>query len=257
MRMRPDIFLAATNTLYAALMSNLLLVVGCAPLVVGLLATDPTRSWPLLALVAPLGAPAIVGVFAVMAATSAPGVWSRDSDGRGASIAVMRTFGRAWRASLGRASAVGALATLALVVLGVDLAWTWGKTIGAAAIPVLVTLMVLVVATTILALVVLAERPGMRLRQALSAALYLAVRRWYFTGVSLAVVLMLVRIITERPAVGFGLVAFPLLYIVWAGSRYSLRPLLDPPHPAPVRSTASRPPLGASASHPTAGGSPA
>lgn len=255
MRIRPDTFLAVTSTVYAALLSNVLLVVGCAPLVLGLVVTDPARSWPLLALVAPLGAPAVVGVFAVMASFGGAGVRSRDADGRGGPVAVLSTFGRAWRASLRRATAVGALAVLALVVLGVDVVWAWGRTIGAAAIPVLVTLMVLVVSTTILTLVVLAERPAVRLRDALRAALYLAVRRWYLTAVSLAVLLLLLQVIAVRPAVGFGLVASPLLYVVWAGSRYSLRPALDLPQPVAVRTTASRPPV--RAGHPASGGSPA
>jgi uncharacterized membrane protein YesL len=215
MRSRPELFLAATNTLYAALLSNLLLVFGCAPLVLGLLATDPARTWPLLALVAPLCAPALVGVFAVMA-----------SVGRGGPTGVLSTFVRAWRASLRRAVTVGGLAVLAVVVLGVDIAWAWGRTIGAAAIPVLATLIVLVVSTAMLALVVLAERPDVRLRDLARASLYLAVRRWYFTAVSLAVLVLLVQVIAARPAIGLGLVASPLLYVVWAGSRYSLRPAM-------------------------------
>jgi uncharacterized membrane protein YesL len=217
MRLRPEVFTAITGMVYAALLSNLLLVIGCAPLVVGLLVTDPARSWPLLALVAPLCGPALVGVFAVMTGFGG-------SDRRG----VLRTFGSAWRAAFRRATVLCVLATLALVVLGVDVAWAWGRTVGAVAIPVLVTLMVLVVATTILTLVVLAERPTVRLRDALRASLYLGVRRWYLTGVSLVVLVLLVQVVALKPALGLGLVATPLLYLVWAGSRYSLRPALDP-----------------------------
>jgi uncharacterized membrane protein YesL len=219
MRLRPETFTAITGMIYAALLSNLLLVVGCAPLVVGLLVTDPARSWPLLALVTPLCGPALVGVFAVMAGsgrTSGP-------------VAVLRTFASAWRASFRRAFALGALATMAVVVLSVDIAWAWGRTIGAAAIPVLVTLIVLAVATALHTLVVLAERPRVRLRDAARASVYLAVRRWYFTGVSLVVLVLLVQVVAEKPALGLGILATPLLYVVWAGSRYALRPALAIP----------------------------
>jgi len=41
MRIRHETFTAVTDTIYVGLMTNLLLVVGCLPLVVGLLATDP------------------------------------------------------------------------------------------------------------------------------------------------------------------------------------------------------------------------
>jgi uncharacterized membrane protein YesL len=221
MRLRPEVFTAITGMIYAALLSNLLLVVGCAPLVLGLLVTDPARSWPLLAVAAPLCGPALVGVFAVMTAFGG-------SERRGGPVTVLRTFASAWRASFRRAAAACALATVALVVLGVDIAWAWGRTIGAAAIPVLVTLMVLTVATAILTLVVFAERPTARLRDAVRASFYLGVRRWYLTGVSLVVLLLLVQVVAQRPALGLGLVATPLLYVVWAGSRYSLRPALDP-----------------------------
>jgi len=114
MRMRPEVFTAITGMVYAALLSNLLLVIGCGPLVVGVLVTDPTRSWPLLALVAPLCGPALVGVFAVMTGV-----------GGSQRVSVLRTFGSAWRASFRRATVLCGLATLALVVLSVDIAWAW------------------------------------------------------------------------------------------------------------------------------------
>jgi hypothetical protein len=123
---------------------------------------------------------------------------------------------------------LGALAAAALVVLGVDTRAAWGRAAGAAAIPVLVVAMVLAAATALLGLVVLAERPSVRLRDALRACLYLAVRRWYLTAVSLAVLGVLDALLTARPAVALGLAASPLLYVVWANGRYSLRPALRP-----------------------------
>jgi uncharacterized membrane protein YesL len=187
-------------------------------LVLGLLTTDPARSWPLLALVTPLCTPALVAVFAVMA---------EFSQGRGAPVAVLRTFGRTWVASWRRSALLGALGAAVFVVLGVDLAWAWGRQVGAAAIPVLVALMALALATGLLTLVVLAERPAVRLRDALRASLYLAVRRWYLTLISLLVLVVLLQIVATKPALGLGLAAAPLLYVVWANSRFSLRPALD------------------------------
>ncbi len=66
MRIRHETLGTIFDVVYLALMSNLLLVIGCLPLVVGLVATDPARSWPLLALVAPLCAPGLCAVFAVL-----------------------------------------------------------------------------------------------------------------------------------------------------------------------------------------------
>jgi len=206
---------AIFDMVYVALLTNLLLVLGCLPMVAGLLTTDPARSWPLLALVAPLCAPAVCAAFAVLAAYTA----ERNTD-------VLRTFATAWRRSLRRATALGALATGLLVVLGVDIRAAWGRPIGAAAIPVLVVGMVLVAAASLLALVVIAERPTVRLRDALRASLYLAVRHWYFTAFSFAVLALLYSLVASRPAIAFGLAAAPLLYVVWANSRFTLRAAL-------------------------------
>lgn len=217
MRIKHETLGSVFDMVYVALATNLLLVVGCLPLVAGLLTTDPARSWPLLALVAPLCAPGLCAAFAVLSA------YSREH-----SAAVVRTFAAAWRASLRRATALGALATAALVVFGVDARAAWGRPIGAAAIPLLVTAMVLVAATSLLALVVIAERPAVRLRDALRACLYLALRRWYLTAFSMAVLALLKALVASRPAIALGLAAAPLLYVVWANSRFTLREALGP-----------------------------
>ena len=217
MRIKHETLGAVFDMVYVALMTNLLLVISCLPLVAGVLVTDPARSWPLLALVAPLCAPGVCAAFAVLSAFSSE---------RG--NAVVRTFATAWRASLRRAATLGALATAALVVLGVDARAAWGHPVGAAAIPVLVTAMILVAATSLLALVVIAERPTVRLRDALRACLYLALRRWYLTAFSMAVLALLETLVATRPAIAFGLAAAPLLYLVWANSRFTLREALGP-----------------------------
>jgi len=110
----------------------------------------------------------------------------------------------------------------------VDARAAWGHPVGAAAIPVLVTAMILVAATSLLALVVIAERPAVRLRDALRACLYLALRRWYLTAFSMAVLALLETLVATRPAIAFGLAAAPLLYLVWANSRFTLREALGP-----------------------------
>ncbi|MGV8964994.1 MAG: DUF624 domain-containing protein [Cellulomonas sp.] len=216
MRPKHETFNLVFDIAYVALMTNLLLVVGCLPFVVGLVVTDPTRSWPLLALVAPLSVPALAAAFAVFAELSAQG-----------STTVVRTFVAAWRRLFRRGVTIGALATAALVVLGVDARMVWPQRLGAIAIPVLVTLAVLVVSTTTLALVGVVERPRARLLDLLRAGSYLAVRRWYLTFVSLGALTLLAMLVAARPALGLGLAAAPLLYVVWANSRYALRPALD------------------------------
>jgi hypothetical protein len=91
-----------------------------------------------------------------------------------------------------------------------------------------VTLVVLAVSIALLALVALAERPTARLRDVVRVSAYLAVRRWYLTVTSLIVLAVLVTLLASHPALALGLAASPLLYVVWANSRFSLRVALDP-----------------------------
>ncbi len=204
------------GAVYVGVVTNLMLVVAGLPLVVGVVTTDPVRSWPLLALVTPLCAPALSAAFTVFARFSA----ERSTD-------VVRTFWRAWHATWRRSVTVGALTTAVVVVLAVDVRAVWQQRIGAIAIPVLVVLIVLAVITALHALVALAERPRARVRDALRASLYLALRRWYLTAVSLFTLGLLLALVAARPAVALGLAAAPLLYAVWANSRFTLRPALD------------------------------
>jgi uncharacterized membrane protein YesL len=216
-RIRSETFGLIFGVVYLGLMTNALLVVSCLPVVALLLTTDPAHSWPLFALLAPGCAPAICAAFAVLAA------YTRERD-----ISVIGTFVRAWRACVRRALAIGALASALLVVLGVDASAAWGRPIGALVLPPLVTAMVLVLAVTMLVLVVLAERPRVRLRDAAGVCLYLAVRRWYLTLVSLLVLALSEAFLASRPALALGLAAAPLLYVVWANGRFTLNAALGP-----------------------------
>lgn len=219
MRIRHETYTAIFDTVYLGLATNALLVLAGLPVVVLLLTTDPGRSWPLIALLSPLVAPGLCAAFAVF------------SHGR---TAVVRTFVRVYRATARRSLPLGALVSALLVVLAVDIRAAWGHRLGALAIPVLVTAMLLVAATALLALVVLAERPAVRLRDAVRVSVYLAVRHWYLTALSLAVLGLFELLLATRPAIALGLAAAPLLYVVWAGSRFSLNPALGTPSKGPA-----------------------
>lgn len=197
------------GTVYRALMTNLLLIAGNLPFTMVLVATDLSRTWPLLVVLAPLSFPTLVGVCAVFA--------DRHGD-------LLRTFGRAWRASLGRALGLGALFTGVLTVLVVDVRVLFGSTAGAVAIPVLAVAALLVAAACPHAVTALTQAPRARLRDLLVWSAYLALRRWYLTAASLVVLGLLAGFVVSRPALGLGLAASPLLYAVWANCRHALRP---------------------------------
>lgn len=209
----PETYEMVFGTVYTGLMTNLLLAFACLPLVVLVAATDPAATWPYVALAAPLLGPALAAAFAVFGAFS--------SDG---STAVVRTFIRAWRRHLRRGLAIGALATGAVVVVAVDVAFFWGRTLGALVIPVLVTLAVGAVLSAVLALAAVPDLPGARLRDVLLAALVLGSRRWYLSAGALLVLGLLLSVLAVRPVVGLGFAAAPLLYAVWGICRFILRP---------------------------------
>lgn len=209
------LFLNISGVLYVGLATNVLLAVSSAPLLAVLLFTDPTQAVLLVALAAVLAAPGLPAAFEVFASFSDTG-----------EAKPLRSFVSGWWRHLRRSLAVGAAAVGVLTLLTVDLAWAWGKPIGAAAIPLLVTAMVVTAAVALAVLVGSVERPAEPLRRLAKAGVYLMVRNLHLTALSATGVAVLVTIIVHQPALGLGIATAPLLYIVWANTRRSLHPLL-------------------------------
>lgn len=214
-RISHETYATVLSVLYLGLAGNVLVALGALPFLVALLTADPVASWPLLALLSPFVAASGAAAFGLFSAYSAD-----------PSVGVVRTYLASYRATWRRSAALGATGVGAMLVLGVDLGWAWGSPVAVAAVPALAVLAVLVVATCLLGLVALAEVPGARLRDVVRAAAFLAVRRWYLTALSLAALGLLVAFLAVRPALAIGLATSPLLYVAWANSRFSLRPVL-------------------------------
>src|SRR5690606_36298989 len=87
-RVAHDTWASIVGVLYLGLMVNLLVLVTASPLVVLLITTDPMRSWPLLAVTAPLATPALTAAF---------GTFRAHGEGE---TEVVRTFLRVWRRTL-------------------------------------------------------------------------------------------------------------------------------------------------------------
>jgi len=220
-------FTMITGVVYLALITNVLLVIACLPLVLLLIVTDPARSWPLLALAAPFCAPGVSAAFATF----------REFSRGGATPA--RAFLAGWLATWRRAFQLGALVTAVVVVLIVDLKFFADSSLSVVVVPVLGVLTVLVIAVGLISLVAIADTPGARLGDVIRASLYLGVRRWYLTIVSLLTIGTQIALFTSMPAIALGLTMAPALYLAWANSRYTLRPVLsidDVPALAPGRS---------------------
>lgn len=205
-------YLTIAQVVYLGLITNLLLVAACAPLVVLLVTTDPARSWPLLAVVAPLSAPAVCGAFTAF----------REFGSGGTTPA--RAFYRGWAASWRRALPLGTVLVAALVVLLVDIRFFSDSPLSVVVVPMLGVLAVVAVGTGAVALAAISDDPRARLRDVLRAGLYLGVRRWYLTAITLLALGTQVALFTAMPAVALGLTAAPALYLAWANARYALVP---------------------------------
>ena len=214
-RIAHDTWSSIIGVFYLGLMTNVLLALGCLPLLVLLVTTDPAYSWPLLAVAAPLCAPALAAAFATYRA---------HANGENS---VIVTFAKAWRAVAWKALAIGLAATALVVILFVDVRMLADSALSVVAVPLLLVLAVVVVSTALVALVALSEAPQALLRDILKASLYLSVRRWYLSLISLAVFGVQAALFTGMPAFALGLTAAPALYVAWANSRYILRPVLD------------------------------
>ena len=224
-RISHDTYQLVFGVAYLGLMTNAMLVVACLPLVGLLTLTDPGLTWPLIAALGPLAAPALTAAFTVFRRYSDEG-----------SVAVVRGFWRAWWATARSALALGLATSGALVVLLVDLRVLGTAGLAALVVPLLAVLTVLVIATCLTGLVALAEVPGAALRELVTVAAVLGLRRWYLTAVSLIVLGTLAGFFVAKPALALGLAAAPLLYVVWANGRYTLRPAIvdDAAQPAAV-----------------------
>lgn len=197
---------------YVVLATNLLLAVSSLPLLVLLVTTDPVTSWPALALALPPAFPGVAAAMTVFREFSAQG-----------RIAVVATFLRGLRAAGVRAGLVGAVVSAVGVVVVVDAVGLWGEPLGAVVLPVLAMLVVVTLVGAPVALVLVTDRPGLRLAAVLRAAFYLAVRRWYLSVLSAASLATLAGAFALRPALAVGVLAAPLLYVAWANSRYVVR----------------------------------
>jgi len=206
---------AVFGTVYLGLMTNALLLLTSLPLVVLLMATDPSVSWPFIAIAAPLAAPGVSAAFTVF----------RDNTRGGTEV--IRGYFAGWRATWRRAMALGALASAVVVVLLVDVHVVGGGDLGVVLVPVLALLAVLAATVAMLGLVAIAEVPHARLGEVVRAAAYLGLRRWYLSAVSLFALGVQFALFANLPAIALGVTAAPALYLAWANSRFTLRPVLD------------------------------
>ena len=219
------------GTAYVGLMTNLLLAVAIAPLLTALaIVRDPLEAWPFFLALSCLCAPALAGTFACFG--------QLDDE----SPEVLRPFWTTYRRTAARAVAVwvaGAVAVSLLIVDSVVVArFSWGP----ALIPFFITASALVINVVLAVIVLLVrlppERTG-RLRELARSCLFLVARRWYLAAVNVAVLGLAVTVVLVKPVIGLLVACAPLLYVVWANTRYLVSPLVEESHEAKVADIAA------------------
>ncbi|MFC4014303.1 hypothetical protein ACFOY2_44260 [Nonomuraea purpurea] len=211
---RQETYEKVFEALYAGLTTNLALTLSCAPLLAALaIVRDPPASWPFFAVVSLVCAPALAGAFGAFAAPGSGRAW--------------RAFWGAYRRAAPRALAVWAAGVVAVGVLAVDALALAGTAWGPALVPFFCTAAALVVAVVVALLALLAEPGSGALLPLVRPCLYLVARRWYLAAANLVVLGLAVAVVLARPVAGLLVVCAPLLYAVWATTRFILAPLLD------------------------------
>ncbi|WP_432871994.1 hypothetical protein [Microbispora rosea] len=205
------------STVYVGLMTNVLLAVACAPLLAALaIVRDPLASWPFFAVLSLPCGPALAGAFGCFA-----GLTEGSTD-------VLRAFWCAYRRAAWPALLVWAGGAAAVGVLVVDVAAVAPTGWGPALVPFFLTASALVVTVAFALLVLLAEAPGpVRLRPLVLPCVYLVVRRWYLSALTVAVLGLAVAAVLLKPVAGVFLACSPLLYVAWATTRFAVAPALQ------------------------------
>ncbi|MGI5270162.1 hypothetical protein ACQEUU_13500 [Nonomuraea sp. CA-218870] len=211
---RQETYEKVFGAVYVGLMTNVLLALSCAPLLAALaVVRDPPASWPFFAALSTVCAPALAGAFRCFALL-----------GEG-STAVFPAFWTGYRRAGTRAAGAWLAGAAAVSVLAVDAAVVAGTPWGPALVPFFATGAALAVAVTVAVLVVVAESPR-RVRDLVRPCLYLVTRRWYLTAPTLAVLALAAAAVLLKPVLGLLLALAPLLYAVWATTRYVVLPLV-------------------------------
>ena len=209
--MRFDRVQGALDALGTAVAVNVLLAVTAAPLIAVVMFTDAFALWPLVAITAVIAAPGVTAAFGVFATPEQN---------------VFRVFWRYYRSTWRRACAVALIVAAVSVVLVVDVRFFADGPFAQAAMIVLTVTGVLVAGLGLVALAAIAEEPGIRVRDAVRQAAWFAVRRWYLTLLSLAVLVAYAALFVQLPLLALSVLAAPAFYLAWANCRHTLRPVL-------------------------------
>lgn len=216
--LRPETMESVFGYVYGILMANLLLVVANLPLAASLfLTTDALAAWPFTLLVSLTLGPSLAGVFEILHSL-------RAKDPVRPFAAFWRGYRRRGLPALLVGAATGAVVGFVLYDIAILAQTAWLPYVG----PTLVVVAVWAVAAAVLSIAGLVVYPSARVRSIVKAAVYLSVRRWYFSLMSLVLVGVVLVAVLAQPVLGAVLVPAVLLYPAFANAQYVFQSALEP-----------------------------
>lgn len=215
-RLRQESMESMFGYAYAILMTDLLLVLANLPLAALLFAArDALQAWPTTLLASLTLAPSLAGAFEVLR--------------RLRSEEPARPFAAFWHGYRRRGAAAGLIGLAAGAVVGFvlyDGAILTGTLWAPLAAPALALAAAWALATCSTAVAGLVLYPRASTRAILKAAIYLSVRRWYFSVFALALMGIAAAAVIVQPVLG-ALVPALLLYVVFANADFAFRRALE------------------------------
>ena len=197
---------------YTILMTDLLLVLANLPLAVLLFVSrDALQAWPTVLLLSLTLAPSLAGAFEVfrrMRGEEPP-----------------RPFAAFWHGYRSRGGAAALLGLVTALVIGFvlyDGAILTGTVWAPLLAPTLAVVAAWAMATCTSALAGLVLYPQVSVRAIVKAAVYLSVRRWYFSVFALVLLGISTAAVIVQPVLG-ALVPGLLLYVVFANAEFAFR----------------------------------
>lgn len=222
--------------LFGALRLNAMLTLGALPLVLlCVLAANPLSATPALILALYLAMPIVTVAFCAFrdAPVFHAGGASRTADGAEHSWwdgfteqEMLRPALRALRATAPKVLLATALPMGAALVLVVDAQWALGQSWGVMVAPALLIGALLGLMTSLGVSVLISERAEARTHVLVRTAGYAALRSFPFTVLSLLILGIGLLGLIWQPILCWALASSLILYVVWANTRWSIRPVL-------------------------------
>lgn len=223
--------------LFGALRVNAVLVVGALPLVLlCVLAAEPLSAAPALILALYLAMPIITAAFAAFRdspAFAAGDRWQGEAEAVVASWwdgyaeqQLLRPILHILRATAGTVLRATALPMAAVLVLVVDAQWALGQSWGLMVAPALLVAALLSLMTAFGVVALISEGADARASTLIRTAAFAMLRSVPLTLLSLLVLGIGLLGLIWQPILCWALASSLILYVVWAGTRWSIMPAL-------------------------------